>query len=318
MKFLVTGAAGFIGMHLSKRLLDNGFSVLGIDNINSYYNVELKLARLEFLKNYKNFKFQKIDISDKGNLQEIFKSNSFDIIFNMAAQAGVRYSITNPDVYIDSNLIGFFNIIEACRMYGIEKLVYASSSSVYGNSEAHLFSEYENVDKPISLYAATKKANELIAHTYSHLYSFQTIGLRFFTVYGPWGRPDMAYYKFLNSLNSGTPIEVYNNGDLYRDFTYIDDIIDGIFSTIELKGSKYEIFNLGNNKPIKLNKFIKIIEEKYGKSFEKIYVEMQAGDVSRTAADIKNAKEKLKYNPKTSIEDGIVTFINWYKDFHKC
>lgn len=318
MKFLVTGSAGFIGMHLSKRLLDKGFSVVGIDNINNYYDIKLKLARLDLLKGYKNFKFQKIDISNKVELLEVFESNSFDVVFNLAAQAGVRYSISNPDVYIDSNIIGFFNVIEACRMNGIKKLVYASSSSVYGNSEANIFSENEIVDRPISLYAATKKANELIAHTYSHLFDFQTIGLRFFTVYGPWGRPDMAYYKFLNSLNSSSPIEVYNNGNLYRDFTYIDDVIDGILSTIKFHETKYEIFNLGNNKPILLSKFISVIEEKYGKSFEKIYVKMQDGDVTRTSADITKAKEKLEYNPKTDIEDGITSFIKWYKEFHKC
>lgn len=318
MKLLVTGAAGFIGMHLSKRLLENGFSVVGIDNLNSYYNVELKLARLDLLKSYENFVFKKIDISNKSELLDIFESNSFDIVFNLAAQAGVRYSITNPDVYINSNLIGFFNVIEACRINGIKKLVYASSSSVYGNSEANIFSEHESVDRPISLYAATKKANELIAHTYSHLYNFQTIGLRFFTVYGPWGRPDMAYYKFLNSLNSSVPIEVYNNGNLYRDFTYIDDVIDGLLSTIKYNESKYEVFNLGNNKPIMLNKFISVIEEKYGKSFEKIFLKMQDGDVTRTSADISKAKDKLEYDPKTSIEEGIISFINWYKEFHKC
>ncbi len=318
MNFLVTGAAGFIGSHLSLKLSQLGHNVFGIDNLNDYYDISLKQDRLKQFDAISNFHFEKLDICEYEKLYKLVKDNSIELIFHLAAQAGVRYSIDNPQSYQKSNIEGFLNILELCRNLGIKKLVYASSSSVYGNSNKEYFSETDNVDNPISLYASTKKANELMAHTYSHLFGFQTIGLRFFTVYGPWGRPDMAYYKFLLSLKKNQPINVYNNGDLMRDFTYIDDIIDGIVSTINYNETNYEIFNLGNNHPVKLMDFISAIERIYGQTIAKEMVEMQDGDVYRTAANIQLAQSKLSFNPSFDIEKGLFIFINWFKSYYKC
>ena len=318
MNILVTGAAGFIGSHLSLKLSQLGHNVFGIDNMNDYYDISLKQDRLKQFDAISNFHFEKLDICEYEKLYKLVKDNSIELIFHLAAQAGVRYSIDNPQSYQKSNIEGFLNILELCRNLGIKKLVYASSSSVYGNSNKEYFSETDNVDNPISLYASTKKANELMAHTYSHLFGFQTIGLRFFTVYGPWGRPDMAYYKFLLSLKKNQPINVYNNGDLMRDFTYIDDIIDGIVSTINYNETNYEIFNLGNNHPVKLMDFISAIERIYGQTIAKEMVEMQDGDVYRTAANIQLAQSKLSFNPSFDIEKGLFIFINWFKSYYKC
>lgn len=317
MNVLVTGAAGFIGMHLSLRLLEMGYFVIGIDTLNDYYDVQLKKDRIQILENSESFRFIKANICDYDTLFSIVSDNNVKVIFNLAAQAGVRYSIENPKAYIESNINGFYTILEICRNLKIEKLVYASSSSVYGNSSKEFFSENDNVDNPISLYAATKKSNELMAHSYSNLYNFQTIGLRFFTVYGPWGRPDMAYFNFLNSLKNNSKIKVFNNGNLLRDFTYIDDIIDGIISTLNYTKNKYDVFNLGNNKPIKLLDFINIIEKIYGKVFIKDFVEMQDGDVYKTAADLSHSFAELNYSPKFQIEDGLLRFISWYKSYYK-
>jgi UDP-glucuronate 4-epimerase len=318
MNILVTGAAGFIGSHLSLKLSQLGHNVFGIDNLNDYYDISLKQDRLKQFDAISNFHFEKLDICEYEKLYKLVKDNSIELIFHLAAQAGVRYSIDNPQSYQKSNIEGFLNILELCRNLGIKKLVYASSSSVYGNSNKEYFSETDNVDNPISLYASTKKTNELMAHTYSHLFGFQTIGLRFFTVYGPWGRPDMSYYKFLLSLKKNQPINVYNNGDLMRDFTYIDDIIDGIVSTINYNETNYEIFNLGNNLPVKLMDFISAIERIYGQTIAKEMVEMQDGDVYRTAANIQLAQSKLSFNPSFDIEKGLFIFINWFKSYYKC
>jgi UDP-glucuronate 4-epimerase len=318
MNILVTGAAGFIGTHLSLRLCELGYNVIGIDNLNEYYDVDLKNNRLKLFDTIPNFTFKKIDICDYEEVCRLVIKNNILIIFNLAAQAGVRYSIENPNAYIKSNIEGYLNMLEVCRNTNVKKFIYASSSSVYGNNNNDFFSETDNVDHPISLYAATKKSNELMAFTYSHLFGFQSIGLRFFTVYGPWGRPDMAYYKFLISLKNNQPIKIYNSGNLMRDFTYIDDIIDGVVSTINYDETIYNIFNLGNNKPIKLLDFISTIELLYGKKFKKELVEMQDGDVLKTAANIHLAKEKLSFNPTFGIEKGLSNFINWFKSYYNC
>ncbi len=318
MKILVTGAAGFIGSHLSKKLIKGGNKVLGIDNFNTYYDVDLKYARLNKLVNHKNFICKNIDLCDKPQLEEIFKNNNFDIVVNLAAQAGVRYSIKNPQSYLDSNLIGFMNILEAVRNYKIPHLIYASSSSVYGNSDNIPYSESQNINKPISLYAATKISNEAMAFSYSHLYNFSTTGLRFFTVYGPWGRPDMAYYLFTKNILENKPINVFADGLLKRDFTYIDDIIDGMTlilnKTINKKRS--EIFNIGNNKPIVVNDFIKTIEKSLNKKAKINFLPMQNGDVQQTYADISKISKYVNFQPKTDIETGILKFCDWYKDFY--
>lgn len=318
MKILVTGAAGFIGSHLSKKLIKVGNKVLGIDNFNTYYDVDLKYARLNKLVNHKNFICKNIDLCDKPQLEEIFKNNNFDIVVNLAAQAGVRYSIKNPQSYLDSNLIGFMNILEAVRNYKIPHLIYASSSSVYGNSDNIPYSESQNINKPISLYAATKISNEAMAFSYSHLYNFSTTGLRFFTVYGPWGRPDMAYYLFTKNILENKPINVFADGLLKRDFTYIDDIIDGMTlilnKTINKKRS--EIFNIGNNKPIVVNDFIKTIEKSLNKKAKINFLPMQNGDVQQTYADISKISKYVNFQPKTDIETGILKFCDWYKDFY--
>ena len=329
-KILVTGAAGFIGFHLCRSLLKDGYEVLGIDNINNYYDVNLKYARLKELgisKNHstfniqhstlqKRFRFCKIDISDRESLSEVFKEFAPNKVVNLAAQAGVRYSIENPYAYMDSNLVGFLNILELCRHNHVEGLIYASSSSVYGGNTKIPFSVEDRVDNPISLYAATKRANELMANTYSHLYGLRSTGLRFFTVYGPWGRPDMAYYLFTDKIANGNPIKVFNNGDMKRDFTYIDDIISGTRSAID-KNYKCEIFNLGNHKSENLMDMISLIEKELEKKAKIEFLPMQAGDVKESFADIGNSSDLISYKPTTDIDIGIHEFIKWYKEYIK-
>ena len=313
--FLVTGAAGFIGYHCSKRLLSLGAKVIGLDSLNEYYDVNLKLARIELLESSSNFKLYRQDLCDLEALRSIFETESPQKVLNLAAQAGVRYSIENPFVYQKSNLEGFLNILECCRHYEIENLVYASSSSVYGKNKEYPFSETQNVDHPISLYAASKKANELMAHTYSHLYGLPTTGLRFFTVYGPLGRPDMALFLFTQAILAGTEIEVYNHGEMYRDFTYIDDIVAGVLASLEIE-HQFEVFNLGNSHAEKLSYFIECIEQELGIKARKKLMPIQPGDVPKTSADIEKARRKLGFQPKTKIEDGIRNFISWYRDFY--
>ena len=315
MKILITGSAGFIGYHLCKELLDEENTILGIDNLNNYYNPSLKINRLNQLKLYKNFKFEKIDISDRTLITPVFIKFKPNKVINLAAQAGVRYSLQNPYAYIDSNLVGFLNILELCRQNETEGFIYASSSSVYGENKKIPFSVEDRVDKPISLYAASKKANELIAHSYSHLYGLHTTGLRFFTVYGPWGRPDMAYYIFTKKILNQEPISVFNNGNMRRDFTFIDDIILGTSAAIE-KNYRFEIFNLGNNNSVNLLDFIKTIENELNKKAIINFQPMQSGDVKETYADISESEEKLGFKPKISIDEGIPKFIRWYKSYY--
>lgn len=321
--YLITGAAGFIGFHLSKRLLTQGAKVIGFDNINDYYDTKLKYARLEILKSYKNFTFIKGDLADKEAVNHLFEDFNPDIVVNLAAQAGVRYSIDNPDAYISSNVIGFYNILECARHHKIEHLLYASSSSVYGNQQKTPFSTTDNVDHPISLYAATKKTNELMAFTYSHLYKIPATGLRFFTVYGPYGRPDMAYFSFTNKIMRGEKIKIFNNGDMYRDFTYVDDIVKGIENMLcnpplpDENGVQYKVYNIGNNKPEKLMYFIETLEKCIGKTAEKEYLPMQPGDVYQTYADVTDLIEDFDFKPSTSIEDGLSQFAKWYFEFYK-
>ena len=334
MKVLITGAAGFIGFHLSKKLLVEGYQVIGIDNLNDYYDPGLKKARLEVLGGYNNFSFHKVDLKDKSEVDSIFETYKPTYVINLAAQAGVRYSIENPYAYVDSNLIGFMNILEACRNYPVKHLIYASSSSVYGGNRVVPFSTSHNVDHPVSLYAATKKSNELMAHTYSHLYGIPTTGLRFFTVYGPWGRPDMAYFSFTRDIIAGKPIKVFNHGKMERDFTYIDDIIEGILRLIDkipaankdwdetkddisTSFAPYKIYNIGNNEPVSLLRFIEILEVKIGKKAEKIYMDMQPGDVLRTYADVSDLERDIGFRPSTSLEQGLDEFVKWYKDYYK-
>jgi Nucleoside-diphosphate-sugar epimerases len=324
----VTGAAGFIGYYLSKRLLEQGYNVVGIDNLNDYYDVRLKYARLNLLKPFGQFSFVKGDISDKEFIDTVFKENVPAIVVNLAAQAGVRYSIENPDAYIKSNIVGFFNILEACRRYVPKHLVYASSSSVYGNNQVP-FKETDFVDHPSSFYAATKKSNELMAYTYSHLYKIPATGLRFFTVYGPMGRPDMAYYTFTDKYFKGEPVHIFNNGDfkndLYRDFTYIDDIVDGIMNIIPLvpKGeAPHTVYNIGNNRPETLMNFIKTLEKAIGRAldrdvqFKKVYEPLKPGDVPATYACIDAIKNAAGFEPKTDIQEGLQKFIDWYVDYY--
>jgi len=315
-KILVTGSSGFIGMHLCKNLLDDGYTICGIDNMNDYYDVSLKEARLNLLREYDNFTFNKIDISSLKDVNRVFNSFKPKIVVNLAAQAGVRYSLENPHAYIQSNVVGFTNIIESCRHYNVSGLIYASSSSVYGGNRKTPFSVDDRVDKPISIYAASKKSNELIAHTYSHLYGLNTTGLRFFTVYGPWGRPDMAMYIFADKIRKEKKIPVFNHGEMQRDFTYIDDIVNGIRASIENNYS-YEIFNLGNNRCEELMDIVSHIEKELGKDAEINFLDIQPGDVEKTFANIEHAKNKLNYKPKTSIQEGIPKFIEWYKSYHK-
>ena len=315
-KILVTGCSGFIGMHLCRKLLDNGYYVYGVDNMNDYYDISLKKARLNLLSDHKNFTFNKIDISNLEDINKAFKVFNPAKVVNLAAQAGVRYSLKNPHAYIQSNVVGFTNVIEACKNYQVSGLIYASSSSVYGGNKKIPFSVEDRVDSPISVYAATKKSNELIAHTYSHLFDLNTTGLRFFTVYGPWGRPDMAMYIFADKIRNGKKIPVFNHGKMQRDFTYIDDIINGIISSIDNNYS-CEVFNLGNNRCEDLMDVVGYIEKELGQRAEIDYLDIQPGDVEKTFASIDNAKSKLKYSPKTSIVEGVPKFINWYKSYHQ-
>lgn len=324
MKYLITGSSGFIGYNLVKKLLENKENkIIGVDNMNDYYDVSLKENRLKELQKNNNYKFYKEDISNKKKILDIFAKENPDYVINLAAQAGVRYSIDHPDCYISSNIVGFYNILEACRNYPVKKLIYASSSSVYGGNKKVPFSTSDNVDRPVSIYAATKKSNELLAYSYSNLYQIPTIGLRFFTVYGPLGRPDMAYYSFTKNIIENKPIKVFNNGDMYRDFTYIDDIIDGILAVIpqEIKkddnGTKYKIYNIGNNKPVKIIDFISILEKNIGKTAKKEFLPMQKGDVYETFADIDDLIRDTGFKPKVSIEEGLEKFVSWYKQYYK-
>lgn len=327
--YLITGAAGFIGFYLSKKLLEKGCRVVGIDNINDYYDVKLKYTRLEKLKPFDNFTFIKGDISDKAMIMNTFEEYKPNIVINLAAQAGVRYSIENPDVYIGSNIVGFFNILEACRYNKVDHLVYASSSSVYGSNKKVPFEETDFVDNPVSLYAATKKSNELMAHTYSHLYKIPATGLRFFTVYGPMGRPDMAYFGFTDKYFADEPIKIFNNGDfendLYRDFTYVDDIVEGIERLLNNPPEEvvpYKVFNIGNNSPEKLMTFITTLEKCLSKAlgreveFEKIFEPLKAGDVPATYASTDKLQEAVGFKPSTSIEEGLQKFADWYVQYY--
>ena len=312
---LVTGAAGFIGYHISKSLLEDDFNVIGIDNLNDYYDIELKKARLKNIADYPGFTFEKIDISNKEDVEKVFLKYNPKKVVNLAAQAGVRYSINNPHSYMNSNLVGFLNIIECCRHNDVEGLIYASSSSVYGNNKKIPFSVEDKVDQPISLYAATKNANEQIAKSYSHLYNLNTTGLRLFTVYGPWGRPDMAYFSFTQKILNKQPIKVFNNGNMKRDFTYIDDIVCGIKFALN-NNYQCEIFNLGNNKSEKLMNFINQIEKELNIKAIIEFLPMQAGDMYETYADISKSNKMLGYHPNTSINKGIKEFIDWYKNYY--
>lgn len=336
MKILITGAAGFIGFYLTKELLEYDYSVIGLDNINNYYSIDLKFNRLNKLgidrkkaevfdvkiksEIYNNFEFFRSDIENKNQLDKIFKSNKFDIVCNLSAQAGVRYSIINPYAYINSNITGFLNVVECCRENKIDKLIYASSSSVYGNNNKIPFNEDDKVDKPESLYAATKKTNELIAHTYSSLYKIKTVGLRFFTVYGPWGRPDMAYFSFTKSILNDEEIKIFNDGNLERDFTYIDDIINGVVKIINTKLERqnlYEIYNIGNGSPVNLLNFVKILEKELNKKAIKKFVEMQPGDVNITYSDTKKLRNDFEFKTSISFKVGIRKFIKWYKEYYE-
>jgi len=312
---LVTGAAGFIGFHLSKKLLEMGERVVGVDNLNSYYDVNLKKARLEILKSDNNFGFYKEDIQNLDGLKDIFKQHQVEIICNLAAQAGVRHSLKDPFSYQKSNLEGFLNLLELARKYKVKNFVYASSSSIYGNNKKIPFSIDDRVDTPISLYAATKKANELMAHAYSHLYQIPCTGLRYFTVYGPWGRPDMALFLFTDAILKGMPINVYNYGRMKRDFTYIDDIVEGTIAALK-RPVPYEVFNLGNSDSVHLLDFIRILEEELGQEAEKNMMPMQPGDVAETAADIQKTRKLLGFNPKTPLRDGIKEFVAWYRQYY--
>ena len=313
-KILITGAAGFIGYHLSRSLLEDGIIVFGVDNLNNFYDTDLKEQRLKRLNSFKNFTFKKIDLIDEKKINNAFLNFNPSIVIHLAAQAGVRYSIENPRAYLDSNLIGFHNVIEQCRRCKINKLIYASSSSIYGLNEKIPFSVNDKTDYPVSLYGATKKSNELVAHAYSHLYGLKTIGLRFFTVYGPWGRPDMAYFSFTKKIIEGRKIEVFNHGNMQRDFTYIDDIVDGIRNTIE-KDFNFEIFNLGNSKSEDLMTMIRIIEKELNIKANIVFKDMQAGDVFKTYADIKKSSKMLEFKPKVSLQIGLKRTIDWYKSF---
>ena len=321
--YLITGASGFIGFHLSKRLLETGVQVIGLDNMNSYYEVSLKEERLALLQKHPNYRFYKYDLSDKESIFILFEEEKTDIVINLAAQAGVRYSIDNPDAYIQSNIVGFFHILEACRHFPVEHLVFASSSSVYGSNEKAPFSTEDKVDCPVSLYAATKKSNELMAYSYSKLYKLPVTGLRFFTVYGPYGRPDMAYFKFAKKIVEGEPIQIYNNGDMYRDFTYIDDIVTGIGNILcsppqeDRKGAFYKIYNIGNNHPEKLMDFIVILEKHLGKEAKKEFLPMQPGDVYQTYAYVTDLMRDYGFKPDTSLEKGLGLFVEWFKEYYK-
>lgn len=333
-KILVTGAAGFIGFHLSQHLLTRGDEVIGIDNLNDYYDVSLKTARLNLLKKQPNFNFFQLELADKTAVENLFSQYNFEVVVNLAAQAGVRYSLKNPSAYVDSNLVGFANILEGCRHHQVKHLVFASSSSVYGANTKIPFSVHDNVDHPVSLYAATKKANELMAHTYSHLYGLPTTGLRFFTVYGSWGRPDMAYFIFTKNIIEGKPINVFNYGKMQRDFTYIEDIVEGVVRVMDkipqgnpnwnsanpdpgTSKAPYKIYNIGNNQPVELIHFIETIEDCLGMKAEKNFMAIQPGDVPATFADVDDLVQDVGFQPYTAIEVGIANFINWYKVFYQ-
>ena len=313
---LITGTAGFIGFHLCKKLLETGHRVIGIDNLNDYYDISLKKARLNILNPHEKFTFYKEDIQNLSGLRSIFKSHSIDRICNLAAQAGVRYSLKDPFAYSRSNLEGFLNILELAKDYGVSNLVYASSSSVYGNNKKTPFSVDDRVDSPISLYGATKKANEVMAHSYSHLHDIPSTGLRYFTVYGPWGRPDMALFLFTEAILHDRPIDVYNHGRMKRDFTYIDDIVAGTIAALD-RPFPYEVFNLGNSNSVELLEFIRIIEEELGRKAQKNMLPIQPGDVPETSADIQKSREMLGFDPKTPIREGIRKFLIWYRDYYK-
>jgi len=326
MRILVTGAAGFIGFHLSKRLLGDGHEVIGYDNLSDYYDVTLKEARLEELKKHSKFNFIKADLEDKEKVDLVFSENKPEYVIHLAAQAGVRYSLENPRAYIDSNIVGFLNILEACRQNAdiIKHLIFASSSSVYGGNTKFPFSTDDKVDNPVSLYAATKKSNELMAHVYSHLFKIPSTGLRFFTVYGPWGRPDMAAFLFADEITKNKPIKVFNHGKMMRDFTYIDDIVEGIVKLIEKapgtiarsEDINFKVYNIGNNNPVELEYFIELLENELGKKAIKEYLPIQPGDVPKTYADIVDLERDIGFKPETTIEQGIKEFVKWYKDFY--
>ncbi len=334
MRVLVTGAAGFIGYHLCKRLLTEGYTVVGIDNLNDYYDPRIKTDRLEMLTGNERFTFNKVDLADAVGLKEIFLEDKFDAVINLAAQAGVRYSIENPAVYVSSNIVGFANILECCRHHDAGQLIFASSSSVYGANTHMPFSVKDNVDHPLSLYAASKKSNELLAHTYASLYNLPVTGLRFFTVYGPYGRPDMALFLFTKAIIEGKPIDVYNHGKMRRDFTYVDDIVEGIFRLTRKPSvanpnwngdtpdpsssfAPYRIYNIGNNQPVELGYFIEVIEQSIGKKAIKNFMDIQPGDVPATFANIDALEEAVGYRPATSIETGVKRFVEWYLDYYK-
>ncbi|MEM7650950.1 MAG: NAD-dependent epimerase [Pseudomonadota bacterium] len=332
-KILVTGAAGFIGHAYTKKLLEAGYHVLGIDNLNDYYDVSLKEARLNDIGDSNHFEFEKIDMADRTAMEMLFAEHKPQIVVNLAAQAGVRYSLDNPHAYVDSNLQGFVNVLEGCRHQGVEHLIFASSSSVYGSNTVVPFSVSHNVDHPISLYAATKKAGELMAHSYAHLYGLPTTGLRFFTVYGPWGRPDMAVHKFTKAIFEGTPIDVFNDGDMQRDFTYIDDIVESMVRLVakvpeqnenwdssnpdpSISNAPYRLYNIGNNNPEKLMDMIAMLEKAIGIEAQKNFMPMQPGDVYATYAEIKDLEDAIGFKPSTSLEEGLQKFVEWYKMYH--
>lgn len=321
--YLITGGAGFIGFHLSKSLLAKGARVIGFDNLNDYYDVQLKKDRLAVLKEYGDYTFIKGDLSDRSDVFRLFQEYAPQVVVNLGAQAGVRYSIDNPTAYMQSNMMGFFHILEGCRYFPVEHLVYASSSSVYGGNEKVPFSTEDKVDGPVSLYAATKKSNELMAHAYSKLYHIPATGLRFFTVYGPYGRPDMAYYKFTQKILAGEPIQVYNHGDMYRDFTYIDDIVKGVENILcnppvqNAQGVSYKLYNIGNNKPEKLMDYIEKLEKCLGRTAKKEYLPMQPGDVYQTYADVTDLMRDYDFRPDTTIEEGLTKFVEWYLAYYK-
>ncbi len=334
MSILVTGAAGFIGFHYCRRLLDAGLRVVGLDNLNPYYDVRLKHGRLAILQEYDRFEFANLDLADQDGMAALFAGHEFSRVVNLAAQAGVRYSLENPRSYVDSNLVGFLNILEGCRHHNVEHLVYASSSSVYGLNTLMPFSVHHNVDHPVSLYAASKKANELMAHTYSHLYQLPTTGLRFFTVYGPWGRPDMALFLFTRAILDGEPIKVFNYGNMQRDFTYVDDIVEGMFRLLDhlpepnsqwrgddpdpgTSPAPYRIYNIGNNNPVKLMDFIGAIEAALGREAEKEMLPIQPGDVPATYADVDALQEAVGFRPSTPLKTGVERFIAWYREYYQ-
>jgi len=333
MKILVTGAAGFIGFHLVRRLLDQGDQVMGLDNLNEYYDVRLKEARLHLLEAHPAFRFVRISLADRPAIEKLFSDEQFDVVVNLAAQAGVRYSLENPHAYIDSNIVGFLNVLEGCRHNGVKHLVYASSSSVYGANTTVPFSVHHPVDHPVSLYAATKKTNELMAHTSAHLFGLPVTGLRFFTVYGPWGRPDMAYFSFTKAILEDRPIDIFNHGHMQRDFTYIDDIIEGIVRILghipqsdpvwdavkpdpATSSAPYRLYNIGNNQPVELAQFIEVLEECLGKKARKNMLPLQAGEVLVTCADVSDLMREVGFRPATPLEEGLRRFIEWYRGFY--